>query len=68
MLVGLEPRPLVWLRYTLFYALYPIGAGSEASLIFATLPRSSPVPSAKGTWKFTDYGRALLFLIWWPSE
>jgi len=67
MLVGLEPRPLVWLRYTLFYALYPIGAGSEASLIFVTLPRSSPVSSAKGTWKLADYGRALLFFIWWPS-
>ena len=72
MLTGLEPRPLLWLRYTLFYLLYPVGACSEASLIFATLPRSSPIPSwlssAKGTWRLVDYGRALLFFIWWPSQ
>ncbi|KAK0455066.1 PTPLA-domain-containing protein [Armillaria borealis] len=62
---------LLYLRYTLFYVLYPLGASSEAFLNYATLPTSSPVPSwlswAQGMWKPTDYIRGLLFLIWWPG-
>ncbi|EGG02132.1 uncharacterized protein MELLADRAFT_38757, partial [Melampsora larici-populina 98AG31] len=27
-------RPLLWLRYSAFYLLYPIGAGSEWGLMF----------------------------------
>ncbi|BGP43411.1 hypothetical protein JCM10449v2_007446 [Rhodotorula kratochvilovae] len=33
-LMGLKLRALEWLRYTAFYILYPVGAGSEAVLIF----------------------------------
>ncbi|GLB37119.1 putative catalyzes the third of the four reactions of the long- chain fatty acids elongation cycle [Lyophyllum shimeji] len=70
-LLGYEPYPLLYLRYTTFYLLYPTGAGSEASLIYATLPNSSPLPGWQswlfGMWKPTDYVRALLFLIWWPG-
>lgn len=29
---------LTWCRYTLFYILYPIGAGSEAWLVYLSLP------------------------------
>lgn len=67
------PHPLVWLRYTTFYVLYPLGAGSEAFLNYATLPSSSPVPnmwaSAIGRgWVLTDYLRGVLFFVWWPSK
>ncbi|KAK0212922.1 PTPLA-domain-containing protein [Desarmillaria ectypa] len=70
-LLGHEPKQLLYLRYTLFYVLYPLGASSEAFLNYATLPASSPIPSwlswAQGMWKPTDYFRGLLFLIWWPG-
>jgi len=32
------PRWLVWLRYSTFLPLYPLGAGSEVALIVAALP------------------------------
>lgn len=71
-LLGYEPYVLLYLRYTTFYILYPLGASSEAFLIYATLPRSSPWPGWQswvyGMWKPTDYVRAVLFLIWWPGE
>ncbi|KAF5370638.1 hypothetical protein D9758_001859 [Tetrapyrgos nigripes] len=70
-LLGYEPQILLYLRYTTFYVLYPLGAGSEAFLIYSSLPSSSPVPSwsswITGMWKPTDYARAVLFLIWWPG-
>lgn len=71
-LLGYEPPILLWLRYTTFYVLYPLGASSEAFLIYSTLPSSSIVPSfagwLKGLWGPTDYIRGLLFLIWWPGK
>ncbi|KAJ4468155.1 PTPLA-domain-containing protein [Lentinula aciculospora] len=70
-LSGHEPSALLYLRYTTFYVLYPLGASSEAFLIYATLPSSSPIPSwsswLMGMWRPTDYIRATLFLIWWPG-
>ncbi|KAF9484442.1 protein tyrosine phosphatase [Pholiota conissans] len=70
-LVGRNPHALLWLRYTSFYILYPLGAGSEAFLIYATLPSSPLIPGwqawFQGTWKPTDYARGILFLIWWPG-
>jgi very-long-chain (3R)-3-hydroxyacyl-CoA dehydratase len=69
-LLGLEPHFLLYLRYTTFYVLYPVGASSEAFLIYSTLPESSPIPGwrawIQGMWKPADYFRALLFGIWWP--
>ncbi|KAG6845415.1 hypothetical protein H0H87_009762 [Tephrocybe sp. NHM501043] len=67
-----RPSPLLlWLRYTTFYVLYPTGASSEALLIYAALPSSSPIPGWRswidGMWTVTDYGRGALFLIWWPG-
>jgi len=56
-----EPRWLLWLRYTTFYVLYPTGAGSEAFLIFST------IPSQVAAWNGWDYIRAAMFLIWWPG-
>ncbi|KAJ3877725.1 PTPLA-domain-containing protein [Lentinula edodes] len=70
-LLGYEPSELLYLRYTTFYVLYPLGASSEAFLIYATLPSTSPIPSwsswIMGMWTPTDYIRATLFLIWWPG-
>ncbi|KAG0231344.1 hypothetical protein BGW41_002210 [Actinomortierella wolfii] len=37
-LVGVQPSFLVWCRYTFFYILYPLGAGSEAVEIWRALP------------------------------
>ncbi|KAG5342939.1 hypothetical protein C0989_005888 [Termitomyces sp. Mn162] len=71
-LMGSEPPLLLWLRYTTFYILYLTGASSEALLIYATLPSSSPIPGWRswihGMWTPTDYARAVLFTIWWPGE
>ncbi|KAF8813605.1 protein tyrosine phosphatase [Phlegmacium glaucopus] len=72
-LVRTTPFALLYLRYTTFYILYPTGASSEAFLIYATLPASSPFPGGwqswllQGMWKPTDYIRAGLFIIWWPG-
>ncbi|KAF5389391.1 hypothetical protein D9757_004281 [Collybiopsis confluens] len=56
-LLGLEPAVLLYLRYTTFYLLYPLGASSEAFLIYATLPATSPIPS----WSSWAMARLLLF-------
>jgi len=67
------PTWLIYLRYTAFYVLYPVGAGSEAFVNFQTLPRGSPVPSISGwiggnvVWTPYDIFRGLLFIIWWPG-
>ena len=70
-LLGFQPYVLLYLRYTTFYILYPVGAFSEAFLIYATLPKSSPLPGwqarVQEMWKPTDYFRALMFCIWWPG-
>ncbi|GJJ06240.1 hypothetical protein Clacol_000430 [Clathrus columnatus] len=58
-----EPRWLLWLRYTTFYILYPTGAGSEAGLIYSTLPYRQ----AWANWSEGDLIRGLLFCIWWPG-
>ncbi|KAJ8456381.1 hypothetical protein ONZ45_g18744 [Pleurotus djamor] len=67
-LLGLEPYPLLYLRYTTFYILYPLGASSEAFLIWATVPHSFPMnidlTSFQGVW---DCARGVLFTIWWPG-
>lgn len=52
-------------RYTLFYILYPLGAGSEAMLIFSTLPKYFPW---QGAWSPREYLYGFLFVIWWPGE
>lgn len=59
-LLGSEPYPLLWLRYTAFYVLYITGASSEAALIFSTLP------ARLSDWGLHDLARGALFCIWWP--
>ncbi|KAG8742678.1 hypothetical protein FRC10_001034 [Ceratobasidium sp. 414] len=63
-LAGKEPSILLYLRYTTFYTLYPLGASSEAALIFSTLPNSSPF---SGKWTTYDLLRGVFFIIWWPG-
>jgi very-long-chain (3R)-3-hydroxyacyl-CoA dehydratase len=69
---GAPPRALLYVRYTTFFLLYPLGAASEAFLIYATLPPTSPYPERGwravvwGIWTLGDYVRGLLFLVWWP--
>ncbi|KAH6914156.1 protein tyrosine phosphatase [Coprinopsis sp. MPI-PUGE-AT-0042] len=73
-LLGINSSLLVWLRYTTFYVLYPLGASSEAFLTLATLPQTilptylhsfPPKPIEK--WSIDQYARGILFLIWWPG-
>ncbi|KAJ1300366.1 hypothetical protein OPQ81_005185 [Rhizoctonia solani] len=63
-LAGSEPRFLLWLRYTTFYVLYPLGAGSENALTFSTLPKSSPL---SGKWTPYDLLRGVFVIIWVPG-
>ncbi|KAF9263442.1 PTPLA-domain-containing protein [Marasmius fiardii PR-910] len=58
------PKFLTILRYTTFYVLYPLGAGSEAFINYFSLPNSSPL---EGKWSFYDYFRGAMFLVWWPG-
>lgn len=55
-----QPRWLLWLRYNTFFVLYPLGAGSEAALIYSTLPSQT-------AWDTWAYVRAIAFGLWWPG-
>ncbi|TIB37996.1 hypothetical protein E3P86_01915 [Wallemia ichthyophaga] len=63
-LVGRKSSVLNWLRYTTFYVLYPLGAGSEATLIASTLPKGLP---SNINWPASDIIRSWFFLGWWPG-
>lgn len=68
-ILNIEPYPLLWLRYTTFYALYPIGAGSEAFLMFSTLPVGAP-PTISDFKNFSvvNWVVLALYTLWWPGE
>ncbi|GBE80704.1 Probable very-long-chain (3R)-3-hydroxyacyl-CoA [Sparassis crispa] len=77
-LLGSEPYALLWVRYTAFLVLYPTGAGSEALLIFDSLPAAFTSPTVlravlgqvRGmSWPEVVHAdfRAIMFCIWWPS-
>src|SRR5260221_11074648 len=73
-LIGWEFAPLLWLRYSTFFALYPTGAGSEAFVNLATLPISvttggswfSMLPLEQ--WDKYSHLRGSLFILWWPGQ
>lgn len=65
-LMGSESNFLQWARYTFFYLLYPLGAGSEAMLMFKTLPNKYPWENAS-VWTPEKYLVAVLFVLWWPG-
>ncbi|EPQ31896.1 uncharacterized protein PFL1_00095 [Pseudozyma flocculosa PF-1] len=65
-LMGSDAAGLLWLRYTTFYVLYPLGAGSEAMCMFVTLPNALPWNKPEA-WFLKDYVFSFLFIIWWPG-
>lgn len=61
-LLNIKSAPLEWLRYTLFYILYPIGAGSEAMHIFAS---AKFVGKRYGDW--AQAGMLIVAIAIWPA-
>lgn len=37
--LGMSPKPLLWLRYTTFIPLYPLGVASEMTMVALALPQ-----------------------------
>jgi len=72
-LCGIQLPWLTYIRYTFFYVLYPVGAGSEAFVMFSTLPPIVTTPQSVRPvleiWKDQPlaFVRLILFLGWWPS-
>ncbi|KAG6329295.1 hypothetical protein ID866_9794 [Astraeus odoratus] len=65
-LVGLEvPGWLIWLRYTTFYILYPLGAGSEALVMLSTVPEWKRGRYA--SWGLEAWIKAGMVLLWIPG-
>ena len=72
-LLDSKPYTLLYLRYTTFYVLYPLGAFSEAYLNYLTLPKSNPIPSLQSwafgaVWTPYDLFRGVMLLVWPPCE
>jgi very-long-chain (3R)-3-hydroxyacyl-CoA dehydratase len=65
-LIGGQPAVLEWLRYTTFYVLYPLGAVSEAFLIYTSLP-TDPIQEGVAGYEPYDWLRVAFFAIWWPG-
>ena len=65
-LLGVQPPSwLTWLRYSTFYILYPIGAGSEALLTLSTI---SEWKNARYTsWSLEDHLKVAIVFIWIPG-
>jgi very-long-chain (3R)-3-hydroxyacyl-CoA dehydratase len=60
------PAWLTWIRYSTFYVLYPIGAGSEALVMLSTIPEWSG--GKWEAWSAEDWIKAGLVAIWVPGE
>ncbi|KAL1612779.1 hypothetical protein SLS60_001008 [Paraconiothyrium brasiliense] len=59
---GKAPKPLVWLRYTMFYPLYPIGIGAEWWLMYRSIePAGKVSPILPYVWYF-------LLALYLPGE
>ncbi|SCZ94167.1 BZ3500_MvSof-1268-A1-R1_Chr12-2g03731 [Microbotryum saponariae] len=61
-LLGVKVYVLEWLRYSLFYVLYPLGAGSEATLI---LKSAGPVRHHFG---YVGFFTTVTILSVWPPS
>lgn len=59
------PSWLTWMRYSTFYVLYPIGAGSEALVMLSTISEWSNGKWA--AWSTEDWVKAGLVAIWVPG-
>ncbi|KAF9227376.1 PTPLA-domain-containing protein [Gyrodon lividus] len=65
-LVGVDaPVWLTWLRYSTFYVLYPVGAGSEALVALSTIPEWKHGQYIN--WVLEDWIKAGMVLIWIPG-
>lgn len=65
-LIGLHPPPwLTWIRYSTFYILYPLGAGSEALLALSTI--SEWQHGLYAIWSLEDWLKAAMVFIWIPG-
>ncbi|PVV02546.1 hypothetical protein BB560_002995 [Smittium megazygosporum] len=60
-LIGIEPYPLIWARYTFFYVLYPLGVWGETSQII----RSFRLAYAKSPYLF--YLNVVILLNYFPA-
>lgn len=64
-----NPFNNVFLSYTTFYILYPIGAPSEAFLMFSTLPVTLFPPRYNlGSFTLSNWIVLVLYAVWWPCR
>lgn len=61
-LLNIKISALEWLRYSTFYLLYPIGAGSEAALIFLSAKYAAEYVGPVG-----EYATYVLLAAWPPA-
>jgi len=72
---GIAPRILTWLRYTLFYVLYPLGVYGEMRVLYDALPSiyesemlSVSLPNSWNfPFSFATYVWTLLYVIYIPG-
>lgn len=72
---GIAPRILTWLRYTLFYVLYPLGVYGEMRVLYDALPAiydsemlSISLPNSWNfSFSFATYVWTLLYVIYIPG-
>ena len=67
--IGLNPHVILWLRYSLFYVLYPIGVYGEMRTLYDALPGidreglfSATLPN-QWNWSFAFGGYLRVFLV-----
>ena len=73
--IGVAPYPLLWLRYSLFYVLYPIGVYGEMKVIYDSLERieaenflSLKLPNEWNiNFSFANYLRFFLYVLYIPG-
>ena len=72
---GISPRWLTWLRYSLFYVLYPLGVYGEMKVLFDSLPTlqsknilSFSLPNEYNfEFSFAAYIWILLYVVYLPG-
>jgi len=73
--IGVAPFPLLWLRYSLFYILYPIGVYGEMKVLYDSLPGiergnffSTELPNSWNfSFSFATYIRLFLYCLYLPG-
>lgn len=61
-LYGRPPQAVVYLRYTLFFILYPLGAGSECWLVYLAIPAAEKISP------YLSYGFWAILAIYVPGN